>query len=271
MIFLLSLLPKRLLSFLTGCFASIRWPRAIARVFIPCVARVLKLAEAESELPFSEYSSVQALFTRNLKPNIRPMGAGLVSPVDGELREYGAIAANALFLVKGVSYRAQDLIGETTTAVQFQDGTFYNFYLCPRDYHHVHAPCDMQITGWRHIPGDLWPVNNWAIRKVKFLFNLNERIVVNFESEYGRGALVMVGALNVGNIRLTFDPSAGTTCYISAPTSCREFPQPILLAKGERLGTFLLGSSVVLMFQRSKLFSSQPISGLVRVAASLTN
>ncbi|MBX7144154.1 MAG: archaetidylserine decarboxylase [Oligoflexia bacterium] len=269
MLFLVQLLPKKLISYCVGRIAALRWPRALAARLIPVVARILGLNESESEQPFAEYNSVQELFTRNLRSGLRPLEAGVVSPVDGWLREAGAITAGSLLLVKGISYKVEDLLGEATEATKYQSGVFFNFYLCPRDYHHVHAPCDMRVTSWHSIPGSLWPVNNWALARIKNLFAVNERVAISFDSEFGSGALIMVGALNVGNIRLNIDPRSCASHY-SPVCNGHRYDSPLNLKKGDRLGTFMLGSSVVLLFQRQLPLKGGILDQPVRLGRSIT-
>jgi phosphatidylserine decarboxylase len=155
-------------------------------------------------------------------------------------------------------------------AQKCQNGSFINLYLSPRDYHHVHAPCSMRIIRRVHIPGALWPVNNWALSRVPLLFQKNERVVLEFESEFGAGALVMVGALNVGSMRLEFD-NLSTNHPLSWTRSVEtvSYSPPVAIEVGARLGSFLLGSSVLVFFAEKQRFEQRNVGSAVRLGTTL--
>lgn len=270
MIQIVALLPLRLLSTLLGWLASIRLPNMLASPIVRLVARILRINIDESAEPIDSFRSTQELFTRKLKPGLRPIHSKLVYPVDGYFRQSGFSSDFINSSVKGYKYELAELLGSMEFAQRCQNGSYVNLYLSPRDYHHVHAPCSMKIVRRLHIPGALWPVNNWALSRVPLLFQKNERVVLEFESEFGAGALVMVGALNVGSMRLEFDNiRTNHPLSWSRRIEVISYPQPIEIEVGGRLGSFLLGSSVLVFFAQP-VKMAEPVSGsAVRLGSAL--
>src|SRR5690606_30652682 len=125
------------------------------------------------------------------------------------------------------------------------------YYLCPTDYHRVHSPVDGKITEIHYIPGKLWPVNNWSVSNIKNLFAINERVVVIIETPKGKCALVMVGATNVGKMTVTFDQGILTNNFFDRSPVKKKYPTPIEVKKGEDLGAFHMGSTVVMVYEKS--------------------
>ena len=237
---LLYLLPKRLLSRVIGLLARVLLPAPLARALIGIYVRTYRINLEEIEKPLDSFRSLAQFFVRELKRSSRPIGAGLVSPVDGVLRSFGEITEARIADVKGQDYG----LSEFTGSADFSHGAYLNFYLSPRDCHHVFAPCDLRVVRTQFFPGTLWPVNDWAIRNIKRVFCRNERWVAVFDCEYGQGALAMVGAFNVGGIRLSERVRRGES-----------------LKKGEHFGTFELGSSVVLIFSARTLPGAIAVGG----------
>lgn len=249
---LLRFIPKNHLSYIVGVLVGMPLPGLIARPLIHLYAFLYKIDLTVVRKPLKEFRSLQDFFTRDLKDNVRPIATGLVSPVDGTMRAAGAISAGNIPQVKGVEYSVESLLASAVDARQFKGGFYYSLYLSPRDYHHVHAPIGGVIRRFRYIPGKLWPVNDWSIENINGLFSVNERVVIYIDSSLGEIAVVMVGATNVGKISLTFD-NVTTNCW-RWPWNRAEQPLErsfadggVPVQAGERLGTFHLGSSVVLL------------------------
>lgn len=186
--------------------------------------------------PVESYPTLNAFFTRRLRPGLRPIerSADLVpSPADAVLKAFGPIdATGAIPEVKGRTYAARDLLGDPALADGFVGGHYAVLYLSPRDYHRVHSPLDGRLVAATTLAGASYPVNARGVRAVPGLFAKNRRVVFDLESErFGRVALVMVGATNVGRIT------------VSAPDG------PI--ARGDELGIFNLGSTVVMLFPKA--------------------
>ena len=241
--------PKRLLSRTTGVLMRIPYPLFIARPLVKAFAGLFGINRDEAEL--CDYYSLDAYFTRRLRPDLRPVQGEFVHPVDGKLTEQGDIRSGELIQAKGWTYSLSEFLGSDELARAYEGGKFLTYYLCPADYHRVHSPAAGSLVSARHIPGLLWPVNEWSVHNVRRLFNLNERVVLNFLTPRGRWSLVMVGATNVGHMTITLDPSITTNRWMwHAPTG-REYMPPLPVKSGEELGMFHLGSTVICVFEKS--------------------
>ncbi len=243
--------PKRLLSRATGLLMRLPLPGPLRPPLVRAFAGAfnITLAEAERELPY--YGSLDAFFTRKLKNGLRPIEGEYVHPVDGKLTQFGPVQNGELVQAKGWNYPMGEFLGDEKLAQVYEGGQFSTFYLCPADYHRVHAPTHGRLVSARHIPGLLWPVNDWSVTNIRRLFCLNERVVLNFESERGRWSLVLVGATNVGHITITLDPSITTNRWMwHAPTD-RQYSPPLEVKAGDELGMFHLGSTVICVFEAS--------------------
>lgn len=252
---LLHLVPKNYLSFILGRLAAIRLPAPLARFSVRLFARLAKIDPSTASKAIEEYASISDFFTRDLKPGLRPIATGLVSPVDGTLREYGSIGGDLLPQVKGRWYSLLSLLGDQQLAEQFNGGSFYCLYLSPRDYHHIHAPLSGNVVQNIYIPGFLWPVNDWALSNIEGLFAVNERVISVLETPQGKIAVAMVAATNVGAITVTYDSSIRTNANPGrevgpAYIQKKEYPNGIPVNAGDRLGTFHLGSTVILICQK---------------------
>lgn len=266
---LLHLVPKNHLSAFIGALARIPIPRPLrgwgVRLFAGLVGANLNEASAAAE----SYRSIADFFVRDLAPGLRPSGEGIVSPVDGAIRDLHRIEGNELEQVKGRSYSVESLLGSAEDASAVRGGYFINLYLSPPDYHHVHAPSDLAVESIRYIPGYLWPVNTWALHQIPELFSRNERVVIAARTERGRVWIVMVGATNVGRMSLTFDPLITNSGDRKGFKRCYE--SPIQIQKGSRLGTFHLGSTVLLLLdaEAAAELSPQHGAGVVRLGQSV--
>jgi phosphatidylserine decarboxylase len=197
----------------------------------------------------ANYPSFNAFFTRALKPGARPIAkSDLVSPVDGAISQFGAIEGDQIFQAKGHSYSTTALVGgDAALARQFTHGSFATLYLSPKDYHRIHMPCDGRLVRMIYVPGDLFSVNPTTARGVPGLFARNERVVCVFESARGPFVLVLVGATIVGSMATAWhgvvNPPRGGEVRAWHYTDTL-----IDLKKGEEMGRFLLGSTVVMLF-----------------------
>lgn len=268
---LLKLLPRVGLSHLFGRFARLEVPvlsTLSIRVFHLLFPRI-DLGEAERK-QHREYDSLQDFFTRTLEEGARPIADSvMVSPCDGAFGQSGPIEHQTLLQAKGVPYTLGEFLGDSTLASVFEGGAYSTIYLAPWNYHRVHHPLGGRIIRLRHIPGDLWPVHRAAIEGVPGVFCRNERAWVEVETDHGRAIIVMVGAFNVGSIRLAARPGLGhgeVGDWI--PTS------PIAVVAGDELGVFEMGSTVILVLdealRQATLGTSWPTIGTsVRMGAGL--
>jgi phosphatidylserine decarboxylase len=253
---LLRFLPKNHLSYFVGRLVH----TPLSKPFLRWFARTYQINVHEAERDIDTYPSIGHFFTRNLKEGVRPIEGEIVSPVDGVLRNFGVITGGLLEQVKGRDYSVESFLGSADLAKHFEGGVYFNLYLSPQDYHHVHSPVSGMVIRSTHVPGRLWPVNDWSMSNIENLFSVNERILTVIDSAAaGRVAVVMVGATNVGKMSVTYD------AFISNNLSTREIEhreydpgRPI--KAGERLGTFHMGSTVVMLFEKGKIdFANVPL------------
>lgn len=245
---LLAALPKHLLSRAAGWFASCHWPAAVQRWINRSFARRYAIDGDAAELPVEAYPSLQALFTRRLKLAARPIASdplALVAPVDCVIGACGIASGDRALQVKGRDYSIDQLLGGGDLSARFHDGLFATFYLSPHDYHRIHSPVDGQIRAARYLPGRLWPVNPRAVAHVDDLFARNERLAVFIETAIGPVALVAVGATMVGCVVVNFDDL--TTDIAGGQQVERHYPDGARLHRGDEIGRFEFGSTVVLV------------------------
>jgi phosphatidylserine decarboxylase len=235
------------LSRLTGWLSDRRPPGALLRVVVRGYARACGCDLAEAELPVAAYPTFNAFFTRRLREGARPVAEGrgvVVSPSDSRLVSIGPVPADGrLEQVKGETYSIEALLGSVEDAAPFRSGLHATLYLSPGMYHRVHSPVDGVVRAWRHLPGRLFPVNGMAVRSVPGLFARNERVSVFLDTEeHGKVAVVLVGAANVGRLSLAF--ARLETGARGERVAARE---PIRVSRGDDVGVFNLGSTVVLL------------------------
>jgi phosphatidylserine decarboxylase len=204
----------------------------------------------EAIVPSGGFASFDEFFTRELKPGARPIDPGtdvITSPADGRVEDYGPIAKGSQFLVKGQTYEAAELLADGEAAKAFEGGTFFIVYLSPRDYHRVHAPVKGRVRSLRHVDGTLLPVNSIGLTYFPLLFAKNERVVtIQASPGFGDVATIMVGAIGVGRISMSFDPRIVTNQGRAASPIAYGDSGPEL-DKGAHLGTFHLGSTAIVM------------------------
>ncbi len=248
----LSFLPKSYLSWFVGHAARLPLPRPLARFSISLFAQAYSIDSTLATRPLESFRSIGDFFTRDLKPECRPIGEGAVSPVDGTLRSCQELTASGeATQVKGKTFSVSELLAGDEVVGRFEHGQLWNFYLSPQDAHHIHSPVDGRIVRTIHIPGKLWPVNDWALNSIDRLFAVNERVVSIIESNLGTVAVVMVGATNVGRIKLTYsDFVTNRFPWAHKVTTTIEHEAPIVVHRGQKLGTFMMGSSVLLVSER---------------------
>ena len=256
-IWLQYILPQHALSRFAGSVASSERPWLRDRL-IRRFAKSYGVNMSESERSLDQFRSFNDFFTRSLKSGARPMAnsaTDVLCPADGAVSQLGAIEHGRIFQAKGQSYTAAELLGgDEALAAKFDGGQFITIYLSPSDYHRVHMPVGGTLSSTAYIPGDLFSVNTVTAENVPRLFSRNERLSCVFDTDHGAVASVMVGAMIVASIETvwgglvephrkkidvqTFDGAAET-----APS----------LAAGAEMGRFLLGSTVVLLFEPGKV------------------
>jgi phosphatidylserine decarboxylase len=247
---LLRYLPKAHVSHAAGWLMHKRLPGPLGPWSVRRFASAFGIDLDASARPIETYATIGEFFTRDLKPGLRPIEGDFVSPVDALLRNFGVVESGRIEQVKGRTYPLRQFLGGDGIADSFDGGTFFNFYLSPRDYHHIHAPVRGQVVRSVVIPGYLWPVNDWSIASIDDLFAVNERVVTYLKSRFGLVAVVMVGATNVGRMTVTYDSFSTNARPRDNEVRWRDYPSPVLLKAGDRLGTFHMGSSVVVLVRK---------------------
>ncbi|MYN14504.1 phosphatidylserine decarboxylase [Pusillimonas sp. TS35] len=253
MILIQYILPKHLLTRCAGRLARWRGGRVTTTMVRAFIRRYgVDMSEAANSDPAS-YASFNDFFGRALRAGARPMAAtALVCPVDGTVSQAGPIHDGRILQAKGHTYSAAELLGgDAARAAPFLGGRFATLYLSPRDYHRIHMPCDGSLVSMTYVPGDLFSVNPETVDAVPGLFARNERVVCMFEGPSGPFALVLVGATIVGSMITTWHgvvngQRPGGRGY--APQTWHYKQGECVLCKGEEMGRFLLGSTVVLLF-----------------------
>lgn len=266
---ILKVLPKNLLSRMVGELTNLELPGIVAIKARDWFIKRYKINMDEAELPLSHYPSIAKLFIRKLKPGIRPIQAGYVHPCDGVLTHAEKIKDDTLVQAKGRDYNLSKLLMDEQAPRIFDGGSHLVYYLCPTDYHRVHSPVDGQVKKVTHVPGHLWPVNEWSVKNIPNLFAVNERIIFHIETQNGPVALVMVGATNVGKITVSFDPEiiANQRGRQKGPFE-KNYAKPISVHRGDELGVFNMGSTVVVLYAKGML-KALPQLGPVKLGRSV--
>lgn len=248
------LLPKQALTSFAGRIACARGGRYTPQLIRWFVRRYGVNMDEALNPDLNSYPSFNEFFTRALREGARPLAeSDFICPVDGAISQFGAIEDDQIIQAKGHRYSTTALVGgDQSLAAQFAHGSFATLYLSPRDYHRIHMPCDGKLTRMIYVPGALFSVNPATARGVPGLFARNERVVCVFESSFGPFVLVLVGATIVGSMATVWHG------VVNPPRSVkvREWhyqDQEIILKKGEEMGRFLLGSTVVMLFPQGVL------------------
>ncbi len=247
----LNLLPQRTVSRLVGSFAH----SPASKHLIPFFAKKFDIDVTQAERPLEDYATLNEFFTRRLKPELRPIDSAadsIVSPVDGRVSASGKIKAGRLWQIKGIDYSLLDLVnGDREKAERFTDGEFVTIYLSPQDYHRIHMPLGGRLVEVSYIPGALFPVNPFAVRTVTSLFARNERLITYADTKAGMMGVVKVGATMVGSVKVVYGDDA--TNLRHAKPYRRELETAPRLAKGDELGRFEFGSTVIVLFEKGRV------------------
>jgi len=260
-----------LLSRIVGQLSDLRLPPPLLGPLIRGYARAYGVDLSEAALPPSAYPSFNAFFTRRLCQGARPVDAAggvVVSPSDSRLSSIGRVPDDGrLEQVKGETYAIDALVGSAEDAARFRTAHHATLYLSPAMYHRVHSPVDGEVVAWRYVPGRLFPVNAVGVRSVPGLFTRNERVSVLVETAaHGPVAIVLVGAANVGRIGLAFAELVTNRGHAPGAFQPRT---PIPIRRGDEIGVFNLGSTVVLLVADPSLLPAARAGDLVRVGQAL--
>lgn len=212
------------------------------------------------------YPSFNAFFTRALKPGLRPVDereSVMVSPVDGAISQLGTVTDDRAFQAKGQSFSLAELLGgDSEQTKEFENGEFATIYLSPKDYHRIHMPMAGTLREMTYVPGRLFSVNPTTAEQVPNLFARNERVACIFDTEKGPMAMVLVGAMIVGSVETTWAGVVAPGTREVSTSSYRHLQNPISFKKGEEMGRFRLGSTVILVMPKGKVsWQSDQVAG----------
>ncbi|MFP5073697.1 archaetidylserine decarboxylase [Neisseria sp. WLZKY-1] len=253
------LLPQLAITRTAGWLAERRWgvlTHAVIKTFVACYQ--INMAEAQKSRA-ADYASFNEFFIRPLKDGARPINAEpqtLVLPADGRVSEAGVIEAGRLIQAKGHDFTALELLaGDEALAAEFSDGLFLTTYLSPRDYHRVHMPCAAALRRMVYVPGELYSVNPFLAQHIPNLFARNERLICVFDTEFGTMVQILVGATVTASISTVWagiinPPRSKSVLQWLYPA---EGEGAVRLAKGQEMGAFRLGSTVINLFPQNSI------------------
>ncbi len=247
------LAPQRALSWLSGVLCHCRWvwwKNWQINLLIRCFGADMSTAQCQQ---LNDYPDFNSFFTRRLNLKLRPIAEDkqtIVSPVDGAISQIGKIENTLLFQAKGFYFNTIDLLGGSADrAKPFASGYYATLYLAPKDYHRVHMPYAGTLREAIYIPGKLFSVNTLTTQHIPHLFSRNERLVCLFDTDQGPMAVILVGAMLVSGIKTIWSDAIIASAKIKDVTPT----QPISLEKGEELGHFEMGSTVIVLFTANQM------------------
>ncbi|WP_442603393.1 archaetidylserine decarboxylase [Paenibacillus sp. KN14-4R] len=220
---------RKWVSQLTGAFAKSK----VSRTLIPRFAKTYGISIEDAEKELHDYQSLNDFFTRKLKPGLRPLNNetnALISPVDSLITGMGPIEEGLILNVKGQDYTVDDLLNHSPRRINYENGFYFVLYLSPTDYHRIHSPVTGTILEKEHVPGRVYPVNDFGLRHMRKVLSRNERLITIMNCEQGEVAVIKVGALNVASIQYSKDLRTQ-------------------MQAGDDLAYFEFGSTVVLLLE----------------------
>lgn len=250
---LVRLLPKSALSRAVGMATRAPAPPALHRLAMRAFSNAYGVNLSEAEHGVEGYNTFSDFFARRLKPGLRPLDLdkkAVISPVDGKVSQLGYSERGECLQAKGISFPLDKLLGSAEAAAPFHGGAYATLYLAPPDYHRIHAPLDGRITGYSYLPGLFWPVHPISVRAVEALFCVNERLVTFMETAAGPCAVVKVGATCVARIRAAYDD---VVTHSEQPAKSHRYQPPMPVKKGDELGAFEMGSTVIVLFAKDRV------------------
>ncbi|MBI1195354.1 MAG: phosphatidylserine decarboxylase [Gammaproteobacteria bacterium] len=275
--YILYILPHHLLTRAMRALTRLRIPFLVP-IFIRIFVRLFHVDLNEAENPdVRAYRHFDDFFTRALRPNARPLAKGAseaVCPVDGTVSQLGSIREGRLYQAKGIDYSLETLLGgHEALAREFRDGDFITLYLSPRDYHRIHMPLDGTLREMHYVPGRLFSVSPHSTSTVNGLFARNERLVTIFDSECGPMAVILVGAMFVSGIETVWSGmvTQGRSGDTATSWDFTRMEPPVRLERGQEMGRFHMGSTVILCLPKERLRLAQDLipGTLVRMGQSI--
>lgn len=255
----LSVVPKHTVARGMGIFSRISLPSFLHRALVRWFVGKYKVDLSECQGTIDDFPSLARFFIRELKPGVRPIDpapTALVSPVDGHAATFGKVENGRFYQSEDRHGTVANLLGGALVGggipeldpARFEGGAYAVIYLSPQDYHRVHSPREGKLTSIRYLPGRLWPVFPAATRRIDNLFDLNERMVFQLETDAGTLVLAMIGAFGVGRMA-----SPHTEIITNTGGAASEERTAIDISRGQELGRFEMGSTVVLLAEPGRL------------------
>ena len=246
------IMPQLYLTQLAGWFAQQKWG-AVTHFVIKAFAKKynVDMNEAKKE-NFSDYESFNQCFIRELKDDARKLNenpTALCLPADGRVSQIGHIDDDRLLQAKGHFFSLSDLLaGDEELVNTFKNGEFATIYLSPRDYHRVHMPCDATLRKMIYVPGDLFSVNPFLAEHVPNLFARNERVICVFDIACGPMVQILVGATITASMSTVWAGVINPPRTGEVKVWTYQGDSAIKLTKGQEMGAFQLGSTVINLF-----------------------
>lgn len=248
------LIPKHLLTRLIGILAGARLG-GLTTYMIESFIKHYKVNTKEMAGKIKDYKTFNDFFARPLNPNARPINLSedaIIYPVDGKISQFGNLDDKFIIQAKNHYYTLQALLADDKESEFFRNGSFINIYLSPKDYHRVHIPFAGTLEKMIYVPGDLFSVNTFNAKNIPELFARNERVVCFFKTSIGKMAVILVGATIVRSISTTWDGVIAPN-KSDVPLTKEYANRDINFAKGQEIGKFFMGSTVICLFEKDKI------------------
>lgn len=247
-------LPKHLITRFVGLLAAAKLG-VLTTAFIRLFIRAYDINTDEIETEIADFKTFNDFFSRTLKKGARPIADGddtLIFPADGKISQFGDLVGDFQLQAKNHYFTTSALLADEKDAAHFKNGKFITVYLSPQDYHRVHIPTKGKLLKMTHIPGELFSVNPLYTAQIPELFSRNERAVCIFDTDFGKMALVFVGAAIVRSIETVWEgvvaPSKSSAINTKSYTD-----KEIVFDKGAEIGKFMMGSTVICLFEKNQI------------------
>lgn len=253
-------LPKHLITWGASVLANAKLGRCTTFA-IEQFAKYYHIDLEEIDGKLADFTTFNEFFSRPLKTGARPIDSAknsVIFPADCKISQFGDLQKNFQLQAKGHYFTTGTMLGDETDAKHFENGKFITVYLAPNNYHRVHMPLDGRLLKMTYIPGELFSVNPLYTQNIPELLARNERVVCIFETAIGKMAVVFVGAAVVGSICTAWDgvvaPNGSREVYVTTYEN-----KKITYKKGEEIGKFLMGSTVICLFEKDKITFSDKL------------
>lgn len=252
------ILPKHLLTRAVGVLAAAKMGKFTTWLIQQFIA-LYHVNTYEMYGNIEDYSTFNEFFSRPLKKKARPIDEkkdSVVFPVDGTISQFGNLLENIQLQAKGHYFSTDALLGSTEDAEFFKNGKFCTVYLSPTDYHRVHIPVAGKLLKMTYVPGELFSVNPLYVENIPELFSRNERVICLFETAYGKMAVILVGATIVRSISTAWAGIVAPNRFSEITSETYE-KRNIAFEKGDEIGRFMMGSTVICLFEKDMITFDQ--------------